>query len=149
MAGRKRHDISFATGILPMARFSFGVLQRWAFETDRSQHVRHGRTATPRGSSDPSDETVSIMSLFSASGIYGMCSPLINATTMRRGRIYHLARTHQRRAKSTQSAGCFHCRSWVGYIINTFEFEFTTRTGTHPVADGTARGGKPHRAAPG
>jgi len=37
-------------------------------------------------------------------------------------------RTRRYRERYWQSAACFRCRSWAGFIINKSEFEFSTRT---------------------
>jgi hypothetical protein len=38
-------------------------------------------------------------------------------------------RTRQCRVRCGQLAACSRCRSWAGYTINIFEFEFTIGTG--------------------
>ena len=72
---------------------------------DRPTSARSpGRTDTRKGSLVQSDGTVWTTSLFSASGIFGTCSLLINDTTMKLVRTYHCARTRPCHGKRRQSA---------------------------------------------
>ena len=71
---------------------------------DRPTSARSpGRTDTRKGSLVQSDGTVWTTSLFSASGIFGTCSLLINDTTMKPVRTYHCARTRPCHGKRRQS----------------------------------------------
>ncbi len=98
----KRRDISFAIAMPPTVRFSSGALERWAFETARSQRARPGRTVMRSGSSVRSGGTALTMLLCSANGICAICFGRIRATTMRSAHICHCVRTPPYRAKCGQ-----------------------------------------------
>ena len=56
--------------------------------------------------------------------IFAICFIRIKDITMRLASTCPCTRTHPCRVRCGQMATCFRCRSWAGYTINMFEFEF-------------------------
>ena len=71
------------SGLLPMARSSFGAFGRWAFATDRSRRDRHGRTDMRRGLSVQSGGIALTTWSSLANGTFVICFTHTKATTTR------------------------------------------------------------------
>src|SRR4051794_22594665 len=110
MAGKPRHNISFAIEMALMAKSSFVALQRWAYAIARSLHDRHGKTHMRRGSSAQSDGTVLITSWCSANGTFANCWDPTKDITTKLARTFLSARMRQNRALFRQSATSYPSR---------------------------------------
>jgi hypothetical protein len=64
-----------------------------------------------------------------ASAIFATFSPRTKNTTTRSERTYRCRRTRRFGVMCAEQGACARRRSWAGYTINMFEFEFPTGTG--------------------
>jgi hypothetical protein len=75
-----------------------------------------------------SDGNVLITSSSLASAIFATFSHRTKNTTTRSERTYRCRRTRRFGVMCAEQGACVRRRSWAGYTINMFEFEFPTGT---------------------
>jgi hypothetical protein len=84
-----------------------------------------------RGLSARSDGNVLITSSSLSSTIFATFSHRTKNITTRSERTYRCRRTRRFGAMCAEQGACVRPRSWAGYTINMFEFEFPTGTGAN------------------
>jgi hypothetical protein len=103
----------------PQAGDHHQIASRWVRAWWRCRGLRLGRASAAR-----SDGNVLITSSSLASAIFATFLHRTKHTIMRSERAYLCRRTHRFNVMCAEQGACVRRRSWAGYTINMFEFEF-------------------------